>query len=355
MTPRKNYKKRKTNKGIRFGLIFLLLFSFISASFFYLLFLKSATSFEEDEVTIYLSGSNSTPKYVKAKLKSILNPAEYTTFLALAQSTGYWKQIKPGRYIITKGSGVFNIFRRLKGGRQSPVTLTLNKFRTKKELSAYIGGKLECSTNSLLRFMNNRDSLRAFDLTPETALSIIIPNTYEIYWNTTPGEFFSRMQKESLRFWDDDRLDQAKELELSPKEVYTLASIVEEETNDNTEKPLIASVYLNRMKKGMPLGADPTIKFAYGDFSIKRVTLMHINKSAASPYNTYKNKGLPPGPICTPSQKSIDAVLKGQKSDYLFFCAKADFSGSHSFAENEKEHFENARKYRKALDSLKIH
>ncbi|MEN9883163.1 MAG: endolytic transglycosylase MltG, partial [Bacteroidota bacterium] len=224
MTPRKNYKKRKSSKGIQFGLIFLLLFSFISASFFYLLFLKSATSFEDDEITIYISSSNATPKNVKAKLKSNINPTAYTTFLALAQSTGYWKEIKPGRYIITKGSGVFNIFRRFKGGRQSPVTLTLNKFRTKKELSTYIGGKLECSTNSLLKFLNNRDSLKSFDLTPETALSIIIPNTYEIYWNTTPGEFFSRMKKESARFWDDDRLDQAKEVGLSPLEVYILAS-----------------------------------------------------------------------------------------------------------------------------------
>lgn len=352
---RKYQRSRKRNKGIRIGFILLISFAFLSASFFYFLFLKSATSFGDDEVVLYIPSKNHSAKDVKSKLKSLIDPAAYKTFLALAQSTGYWKQIKPGRYVITRGSGVFTIFRKLKGGRQTPVTLTLNKFRTKKEIAAYLGGKLESSTASILRFMNSKDSLKRYNLTPETVLSVIIPNTYEVYWTISPREFFLRMEKESQKFWDADRLDQASALHLSPLEVYTLASIVEEETNDNSEKPLIASVYLNRMKKGMPLGADPTVKFAYGDFSIKRVTHMHINKSASSPYNTYRNKGLPPGPICTPSKKSIDAVLAGEETDFLFFCAKADFSGSHSFAKNENEHFENARKYRKALDSLRIH
>jgi UPF0755 protein len=144
-------------------------------------------------------------------------------------------------------------------------------------------------------------------------------------------------------------------LGISKEEAITVASIVEEETNDNSEKPTIASVYLNRVRIGMPLGADPTVKFAMGNFTLKRITIAHINASASSPYNTYKNKGLPPGPICTPSVSSIDAVLKGEKTDYLYFCAKADFSGSHSFAATAEEHFSNARKYRKALDSLGIH
>jgi UPF0755 protein len=162
------------------------------------------------------------------------------------------------------------------------------------------------------------------------------------------------MNKEANKFWNDRRLDDLQRLGISKEEAITVASIVEEETNDETEKSTIASVYLNRIKRGMPLGADPTVKFAVGDFSIKRVTLAHINNSASSPYNTYKNKGLPPGPICTPSVSSIDAVLKGEKTDYLYFCAKADFSGSHSFAATSEEHFSNARKYRKALDSLGI-
>lgn len=186
-------------------------------------------------------------------------------------------------------------------------------------------------------------------------MTLIIPNTYEIYWNSSPSDFMRRMAKESNAFWTDSRIDNAKLLGLSKEEVITIASIVEEETNDNEEKPTMASVYINRLKQGMALGADPTIKFAIGDFSIRRVTFKHISSTANSPYNTYRNKGLPPGPICTPSISSIDAVLKAKKTDYLYFCAKADFSGSHSFASTAEEHFENARKYRKALDSLRIH
>ena len=174
-------------------------------------------------------------------------------------------------------------------------------------------------------------------------MTLIIPNTYEIYWNSSPNEFMKRMSKESNAFWTDSRIDNAILLGLSKEEVITIASIVEEETNNIEEKPTIASVYINRLKQGMPLGADPTIKFAVGDFRIRRVTFGHISSTAGSPYNTYRNKGLPPGPICTPSIASIDAVLKAEKTDYLYFCARADFSGSHSFASTAEEHFENMK------------
>lgn len=355
MSPKINSRRKKSKKGIKIGMLLLIAFAFISATFFYLLFLKSSTTFQEDEFAFFIPSSKATPALVKTRLKSIVKPSDYTTFMALAMSTGYWNDIKAGKYVISKGSGIFTIFRKLKGGRQTPVTVTLNKYRTKKDLAEYLSSRLEFNAGSVLRFMNNKDSLNALGLTNETLLTVIIPNTYEIYWNTSPGVFFKKMKKESDKFWNDDRRSKAELIGLNPVKVYTLASIVEEETNDHSEKPIIASVYLNRMKKGMPLGADPTIKFAYGDFTIKRITLNHINKTSASPYNTYKNKGLPPGPICTPSQKSIDAVLNAETTDFLFFCAKADFSGSHSFAATEDEHFENARKYRKALDSLRIH
>ncbi len=352
----KSSKKRKNGKKtIRLGILLLVMLAFLAASFFYVLFLKSATSFEDDEIVLYIPSSKATQSHVKPKIKSIIKPVEFTTFLALAQWTGYWNKIKPGKYVISKGTGIFNIFRKLNGGRQTPVTLTINKFRTKKDLADYVGGKLECSSKSVQRFANSNDSLKQFDRESATALTLIIPNTYELYWNTSPGEFFERMHKESERFWNSSRVEKATELGLTPVEVYILASIVEEETNDNDEKPIMASVYLNRLKKKMPLGADPTVKFAVGDFTIKRVNLKHISSTASSPYNTYKNKGLPPGPICTPSSKTIDAVLEGRETDFLFFCAKPDFSGSHNFAATEEEHFDNARKYRKALDSMKIH
>lgn len=353
-----NSLKKKGHKGtkrIRFGIGLLLLLAFISACFFYTVFLRSATSFEKESVSLLIPTRKANKKFVKELVSDHVTSVQFTTFLAMAEWTGYWKNIRPGKYVIKKNASIFNIFRKLYGGHQTPVTLTINKFRTKRDFASYAGEKLEFGTNELLRFISSSDSLDQFDVTPTTMMTLVIPDTYEFYWNTTPRAFLEKLKKESNKFWNDSRLESAQELGLSKEEVYTLASIVEEETNDDGEKPLIASVYLNRMKKGMPLGADPTVKFAFGDFSLKRITLKHINGTAGSPYNTYKNKGLPPGPICTPSVESIDAVLEQEQTTYLFFCAKSDFSGRHSFASTEDEHFENARRYRKALDSLNIH
>lgn len=345
---------RKKRKGIRIGIILTIVLAFLTAGFFYIVFLSSSTKFATDEVTLFISTKNANKQYLKEELKEQLKATQYTTFLGMAEWTGYWKNIKPGRYIIKDGMGVFTIFKKLHNGSQDPVKITINKIRTREDLAKYLGKQLESSSTDFSRFMDNNDSLGFLGLTKETLFTLIIPNTYEIYWNTDPKTFFSKMNKEANKFWNDRRLDDLQRLGISIEEAITIASIVEEETNDNKEKPTIASVYLNRLRKGMPLGADPTVKFAVGDFAIKRVNLNHISSSASSPYNTYKNKGLPPGPICTPSIASIDAVLKGEKTDYLYFCAKADFSGSHSFASTAEEHFNNARKYRKALDSLGI-
>ena len=350
-TKKKTVKKRSNSTSI----ILLVVLAFVSAAFFYTLFLRPATDFNAEQATLYIPTKKADKLYVKELVRKHTKPVAFTTFLALSEWTGYWKAIKPGKYVIEKNANIFTIFRNLKGGRQTPVELTINKFRTKKELAKYVGSKLECSESDVYRFIANNDSIQPFGVKQETMMTLIIPNTYEIYWNSSPSDFMKRMNKESNAFWTDSRIDNAKLLGLSKEEVITIASIVEEETNNNEEKPTIASVYINRLKLGMPLGADPTIKFAVGDFRIRRVTFGHISSTAASPYNTYRNKGLPPGPICTPSISSIDAVLKAEKTDYLYFCAKADFSGSHSFASTAEEHFENARKYRKALDSLKIH
>jgi UPF0755 protein len=346
---------KKKNKPTYWGTILLVLLSLLFAVFTYSIFLRPATKFNTDEIVILIPTAKATKVYLRPIIKENLHAVHFTTFLALADWFGYWENIKPGKYIIEKGTSVFGIFRKLYGGRQTPIKIVLNKFRTKRDLSTYVGDKLECSTNDLYKFINSKDSLQSVGITPDEFLSIIIPNTYEIYWNTSPREFVARMQDESNDFWTNSRLEKADKIGLTKLEVSIIASIVEEETNDNNEKPIIASVYINRLKKNMNLGADPTIKFAVGDFSIKRVTLKHINETAGSAYNTYKHKGIPPGPICTPSIASIDAVLKGQQTTYLYFCAKADFSGSHSFATTDKEHIENAKKYRKALDSLRIH
>ena len=355
MAKKQTRKKPVKKRSNLISFVLLSVLAFVSAAFFYVLFLRPSTSFNAEEATLYIPTKKANKSFVKQLVRKHLKPVGYTTFMALSEWSGYWAAIKPGRYVIEKNASIFTIFRNLKGGRQTPVELTINKFRTKRELAKYVGGKLECSEADIYRFISNDDSIQPFGVKQETLMTLIIPNTYEIYWNSSPSDFMKRMTKESNSFWNDSRIDNAKLLGLSKEEVITIASIVEEETNNNKEKPTMASVYINRLNKGMPLGADPTIKYAVGDFSIKRVTFKHISSTASSPYNTYRNKGLPPGPICTPSISSIDAVLNAEKTDFLFFCANADFSGSHSFASTEDEHFENARKYRRALDSLRIH
>ena len=355
MVQKKTRKKPVKKRSNKISIILLVILAFVSSAFFYVLFLRPATNFNAEQATLYIPTKKAEKLFVKDLVRKHTKPVAFTTFIALSDWTGYWNEIKPGKYVIEKNASIFTIFRNLKGGRQTPVELTINKFRTRRELAKYVGGKLECTESDVYRFISNSDSIQPFGVQQETLMTLIIPNTYEIYWNSSPSDFMRRMNKESNAFWTDSRIDNAKLLGLSKEEVITIASIVEEETNNNEEKPIMASVYINRLKQGMALGADPTIKFALGDFSIRRVTLKHISSTAGSPYNTYRNKGLPPGPICTPSISSIDAVLKAKKTDYLYFCAKADFSGSHSFASTAEEHFENARKWRRALDSLRIH
>lgn len=354
MAKKRNIKKIKKPAN-RTGLILLAILAFVFSIFTYFIFLRPATKFESEETIFLIPTKKTEKKLVQTLLKENLHTVNYTTFLALADWFGYWDKIKPGKYIIGKNASVFEIFRKLYGGQQSPIKITINKFRTKKDLSKFIGNKFEFLSGDLYRFITNIDSLESLLVNPENMMTLIIPNTYEIYWTSSPREFMERMKKESNIFWNRNRVTKAKELGFSKEDIYIIASIVEEETNNNAEKSKMASVYINRLNKGMALGADPTIKFAVGDFTIKRVMLTHINSSSSSLYNTYKHKGLPPGPICTPSILSIDAVLNGEKTSYLYFCAKSDFSGSHSFATTAEEHFENARRYRKALDSLRIH
>jgi UPF0755 protein len=247
-----------------------------------------------------------------------------------------------------------DVLRLLMNGRQDPVKLVINKFRTKEDFARFAGKQLECDSLEILSFLQSPDSLRRFKLDTNTAMTMIIPNTYDFFWNTSATGLFKKLNEEKNIFWNKERLQKASDMGLTTEEIYTLASIVEEETNKNDEKPMIASVYLNRLKKGMTMGADPTIKFALRDFGLKRVRIKHIDASAESPYNTYRHKGLPPGPICIPAIKSIDAVLNAENSDFIFFCARSDFSGYHSFASNETDHMKNAKAYSRALDSLLI-
>ena len=276
----------------------------------------------------------------------------HTAFHTIARLRGLPNHIKPGSYLLKPDMSVFSLVMKLYSGNQDPIRVTINKHRTLDHLCQFLGSKLMFHPDTLLALLTNDDFCAQYGLTPQTIISLFTRNTYEFYWTITPQKLVYRMSKEYELFWKS-RDAQLQPLGLSRTEVITLASIVEEETNCNDEKDDIASVYLNRCRIGMPLQADPTVKFALGDFSIRRIKGAML--AVESPYNTYRNPGLPPGPICIPSAVSIDAVLHNKKTDYLFFCAKEDFSGHHNFAATSAEHMRNAQKFHKALNERNIH
>jgi UPF0755 protein len=265
-----------------------------------------------------------------------------------------WNRLRPGKYEISSNESVYSLVKKLRNNLQTPVNLVITKIRNKKDFALLAGRKLEVNPDDLISFMSNPDSVKQFGIDTNTILTLVIPDTYSYFWSTSPKRILTRLKQYHDKFWTPERKNKAAALGLTPEQVYTLASIVEEETLRNDEKPIISSVYLNRLKKDMPLGADPTVKFAVGDFSIKRIYFSHINATASNPYNTYRNKGLPPGPICTPQAVTIDAVLNTQSTNYLFFCAKPNGNGYHAFAENENDHFKNAKAYQNWLNENKI-
>lgn len=273
-----------------------------------------------------------------------------TTWFNWASKLLQYKNIKPGRYKIGRETSLFSFIRMLKNGNQTPVRFVITKLRTPEDLAKKAGAVFECDSLQMIHFLKNPDSLKAFGLDTNTAMSAVMPYTYSVKWNTTPGKIFQNFFTAYKTFWSQDRKSKAESLNLSPVQVSTLASIIEEETNNKSDKANIASVYLNRLAIGMPLQADPTIKFAMKDFELKRI--YHVYLSVASPYNTYTNKGLPPGPICTPSIESIEAVLNAPKTNYLYFVASSNFDGSSVFSSTLAEHLKNARAYQQALNKL---
>jgi UPF0755 protein len=267
----------------------------------------------------------------------------------LAQAK-YKSNVKAGRYEIKDNTSIYSLIKMLKAGKQSPVRLVINKLRLKEDLAGKIGKTFEIDSLEVINFLSNKDSLASYKLDDNTLMSAIIPNTYEFNWNTSFKKIFGRLKSEQEKFWNADRLQKATSKNLTPLQVYIIASIVEEETNKADDKPLVASVYTNRLLKGEKLQADPTIKFAKKDFLMTRI--LYSDLKFESPYNTYLHAGLPPGPICTPSSKSIDAVLDAPKTNYMFFVAKPDFKGYSNFAVTYAEHQVFARAYQQALDSL---
>jgi UPF0755 protein len=337
-------------------LVFLIAGSVLGISltfYFYQVFFSANTLVESDQPYLLKIPSNSVYKNVVDQLyeERVINDA--VSFGFVAKTLGYQEAVKPGLYQIDPKMSNLQLVRMLRSGQQTPVRVTFNTIRTKEDLAEKISANLEVSKEQFLELLQDSVYIRKFGVEEETVMSLFIPNTYEFWWDTSAEELFERMHKEYQIFWTDARKQKAQDLGLSQQEVSTLASIVQAESQKSDERPKIAGVYLNRLRIGMPLQADPTLVFAAGDFSIKRLTAKQM--AIDSPYNTYKYAGLPPGPINLPDINSLDAVLNYEKHSYLYFCAKEDFSGYHSFAVGYDEHLNNARRYQRALNAANIY
>lgn len=297
---------------------------------------------------VLLIPDNQDADYVLSKLMDNKVLINEKAFKWVAKKKSYSEDVKAGRYEIAKGMTTNSLVNMLRSGDQSPLKITFNNVRFKEELAGKVSKYIQADSLSLLQLFSNDELIKEYGFNSENFRAMFIPNTYEMYWTTDAGEFAQRMKKEYDSFWNDSRKEKASAIDLSPAEVITLASIVQSETIKQDELKTVAGLYINRLKKGMLLQADPTIKYAVGDYSLKRVLTKHLEID--SPYNTYKYAGLPPGPIAFPEITSIDAVLNYEKHKYLYMCAKEDFSGYHSFAKTLRQHNRNAEKYRRALD-----
>lgn len=274
------------------------------------------------------------------------------TFKQVAQLMKYPEAMKTGRYAIEPGMNNLDLIKRLKRGNQEPIRITFNNMRVREDLISRLSEQLMIDDNELEVLMNDVSYCESFGFTPQTIKIMFIPNTYEVYWNISADNLMKRMKREYDAFWTESRRNKANRIGISTIEVATLASIVEEESAMSDEYPVIAGLYINRLHKGIPLQADPTVKYALGDFALQRVLNEHLK--VESPYNTYLNSGLPPGPIRIPSITGMDAVLNYKKHNYLYMCAKEDFSGRHNFAVTLAEHNRNANRYRAALNQRGI-
>ena len=260
-------------------------------------------------------------------------------------------QIPSGRYIIQPDWSNKQIISALRAGRQSPIKLTISTARTVEDIAGVVAKKIEPDSTEILALFNDASLIEEYGFKPETIISMILPDTYEMYWNTDAKGFFSKMKDEYDKYWAKYS-ERIESLDMSPEEISTLASIVEKESNSTTERPIIAGVYLNRLEQGVKLQADPTVVFGIGDFTIRRVLNRHLAQD--TPYNTYLHEGLPPGPICMPSKSSLEAVINAEEHDYLFFCSKPGYNAGHAFAVDNRQHERNAAVYHKWLNQERI-
>ncbi|WP_145854616.1 endolytic transglycosylase MltG [Pedobacter suwonensis] len=343
-------KNMSTGKktAIVIALIVVLIAGYFTLNIYRLYFAPNVT---ENQKYLYIkTGSNYDDLVSEIKKKDLLNSV--SSFTAAARKMNLAASVKPGRYRLKKGMTNRTLINMIKAGNQDPVKLKFQNIRKKENFAAYLANNLEADSLSFIKVLDSAALISKYGFNQDNVYAMFIPNTYEMYWNVSPVDFFERMHKEYEKFWTADRKQKAASLNLTPAQVYTLASIVDAEALYDKEMPIIAGLYLNRLNKGILLQADPTVIFANNDFTVKRVTgkLLQVQ----SLYNTYKYAGLPPGPIMMPSINAIDAVLNRDNNNYIYMCAKEDFSGYHNFAETKAEHEVNAKKYREALNKRNI-
>ena len=336
--------------ALRWSALAIVLLLLLLGGAFGLPMLRTVSSTNEP-VLIYLDQDDNFDS-LTVKIKAT-GKVEMNRGMRLAvQLLQYEDRVRPGCYDVGSGQCALNVIRRLRAGDQFPIRLTIPQTWTKEQLAARLSRQLMADSASLASLFNDPEALKAYETRPEMLVSLFVPDTYEVYWTITPEALLKRMAKEYKAYWTAERKALAEQQGLTPDEVAVLASIVDKETTNVDEMPMVAGMYLNRLRTNMPLQADPTVKFALGNFALRRLYNSHL--ACDNPYNTYKYAGLPPGPICVPSPQAINAVLHPAQHNYLYMCAKEDFSSAHNFAATYAEHLANARRYQQALNQRNI-
>ncbi|MFW6019743.1 MAG: endolytic transglycosylase MltG [Bacteroidales bacterium] len=315
-------------------------------------FIKPAAPERTQKVSVYIP-SNADYEILLDSIFAHQLVADSILFQKMARYKELHKNVHGGHYQIAPDMTIYQIINKFSGGRQTPVNVTFNNIRKIEEFAASIDKQLELDSARVMELLHSEEILNLLEIEERELLGYFIPNTYEFYWNVSAKSFFKRMKQEHERFWNSERKSQAQAIGLTRHEVATLASIVQEETNQISEMDKIAGVYINRLNRGMLLQADPTLKYALDDWSIRRV--LNIHKVINSPYNTYKYSGLPPGPICMPEPETINQVLNYEDHDYYYFVASADKPGLHFFSKTLREHNRKANQYRHYLNQNSIY
>ena len=344
-------KKKQSKRNIIAGILFFFVLLIAGVGMWGYRLAWAPNFMPQETVYIYIGKDKSFTDLCR-QLQDSADCSRIGSFKQLAGMLKYQANIRTGRYAVSPGMSNLQLLNDLRRGHQVATRLTFNNIRFKEDLAERLDEQLMLDKDELLSLLNDSAYCDSLGFTTETITSLFIPNTYEVYWNIPADKLMQRMKREYIAFWTDARLEKAKAIGLTPAEVATLASIVEEETAASDEYPIVAGLYLNRLHRGIPLQADPTVKFAVGDFTLQRILFEHLEVN--SPYNTYKHAGLPPGPLRIPTIKGMDSVLNYMKHNYLYMCAKEDFSGRHNFAATLAEHNRNANRYRAELNRRKI-